>query len=248
MTVCSRIKRFVIYLGLVVIFTPVILLFMFTVIPKAYKGLGYDRSETVVIQGESHALNKAVIARACTHDGKTCIDDVLLVSGDLDEGSIGAIKQLDGNLQVDTVCFASRGGDKNAAIKIGQWIKSKHLNTCIAEKYLTTDGVTMSSPLCASACPYILAMGHKRTALGRDFKIGIHNSGTNLNFGLFTYKANSFEFMALRGYQPMLRESGDPSSAQHLEMLYDSLATPFYELKYLTPTEQKKYVLFTENR
>jgi hypothetical protein len=245
----SRITRFAVNLILLVAATLLVLLFAFTFIPLIYKTLGFSSSETISVKNEPVTLDKALIAKACTRDEKNCIDQVLLVSGDLDRGTISAIKQLKGSsLQVDTVCFASRGGDKDVAIDIGEWIKKNHLNTCIAEKYLTTDGITMNSPLCASACPYILAMGHKRTALGSNFRIGIHSSGTILNFGLFTYRITALDYMGLGGYKPMLENSGDINSAQHVELLEDSLATPFDELKYLTTAEQKKYALFTENR
>jgi hypothetical protein len=193
-------------------------------------------------------LDKALLARACSRDGKTCIDNVLLVTGYLNQGTFKAIKDYKSKTEFDTVCFHSGGGNKDAAIEIGQWINDKNLNTCMAEKYLTTNGYTVSPTLCASACPYIFAMGQKRTALGSDFSIGIHSTGTQLGFGKFTYRISVPGFSALSGYESMLTGGGHSGSEKHVKMLHESLDIDFDKMKYLTSDEQEAYALFTEHR
>ncbi|WP_306579263.1 hypothetical protein [Pseudomonas sp.] len=231
----------------VVLTALVVLFFTFTIIPSAYKSFGFNRSGEIATQAGKVVMDKALIAKACDRHEKACIDNVLLVSGDLDGGTISAIKQLIADVGVDTVCFNSRGGDKSTAIDIGKFIKRNKLNTCMAEKYLTAKGDTITQRLCASACPFVLAMGRKRTALGNDLRIGIHSSGTNLDFGLFMLRVNALDFVALHGYEAMLKQSNVVGSRAHVKMLHDSLSTPFDGMRFLSTDEQKQYALFTDN-
>lgn len=220
------------------------LYFCFTLAPQIGRTLGFFQSETISVNGESLSLDKAIIAKACNSDGKSCINNVLLLTGYIDEGMLKKVEELANDHQVKTLCFASRGGSKEAAIKLGYWITKSHSNTCMAEKYLTENGLTITNPVCASACPYILAMGEQRTALGSQYEIGIHSSGMSIDFGLFSFTFNSRKSDAVDKYQEMLKSSN--SSAEHIQMLSDSLETGFESKRYLTPEEQSQYALFTK--
>lgn len=242
--ILSKCAKYKILILVLVLISPLLLFFIFTYIPQIPRSLGLLQSEKVSVGNEIISLDKAIIAKACTEDGKTCIDDVLLLSGYIDEGMIKKIKSLANEHQVNTICFATRGGSKDAAIQIGEWINKTHKNTCMAEKYFTAVDLTLTSPLCASACPYILAMGVERTALGSHFKIGIHSSGSTLDFGIFSFGKNSSRSDATKDYKKMLESSNNSSS--HIQMLYDSLDTRFDSKRYLSSEEQKQYALFTE--
>lgn len=239
-----KIARYTIYVVALVVVVLALLLFVFTYIPLVPRLLGSTQSEAVSVGNESTSLDKAIISKACTGDGKTCIDNVLLLSGYIDQGMIERIDYLTNAHKINTVCFATRGGSKEFAIKIGEWINKNHKNTCMAEKYLTSNDLTIKSPLCASACPYLLAMGVERTALGSNFKIGIHSSGSTWDFGIFSFETSSSRSNAIKGYKEMLANSSNSSS--HLQMLYDSLDTRFDSKRYLSSEEQKQYALFTE--
>lgn len=240
----SKPAKFAIYYLMPALIITAFLVIIFTFIPQIARVLGLSQSESVSVGNETVSLDKAIIAKACTGDGKTCIDDVILLSGYIDQGMIEKIEVLAKEHQVNTICFATRGGSKEAAIRIGEWINKTHRNTCMAEKYFTTGDLIVNAPLCASACPYILAMGFERTALGSRFKIGIHSSGSTLDFGIFSFDNSSSRSDATKGYKEMLESSNNSSS--HLQMLYDSLDTRFDSKRYLSSEEQKQYALFTE--
>ena len=204
--------------------------------------LGFNDTVSVKDGDKKIDLDKALIVDACNEDKTTCLKDVILIQGRLDEGTISSIKKLK-DVNNKTICFDSRGGNIDVATRIGSWIKENNFNTCLADKYIIKGKGTISSTICHSACPFILAMGNERTMVGENFKIGIHHSGGTLELCFCSFDFNALSFIAIDKYKEMLSLSN--ASKQHLTMLEDSLKISFSDIKVLSQPEVDKYKLFT---
>lgn len=227
-------------LGLTVFF---VLLISCTYFPEAKRMLGFNDTISVKDGDKKVDLDKALIVDACNAEKTICLKDVILIKGRLDEGTISSIENLKGPNN-KTICFDSRGGNIDVATRIGSWIKENNFNTCLADKYIIKEKGTISSTICHSACPFILAMGNERTMVGENFKIGIHHSGGTLDLCFCSFYFNAFDFIATNKYKEMLSLSN--ASKQHLTMLEDSLKINFSDNNILSQLEIDKYKLFTK--
>jgi hypothetical protein len=220
-----------------------VLLISCTYFPEAKRMLGFNDTISVRDGDKKVDLDKALIVDACNADKTICLKDVILIKGRLDEGTINSIKNLKGPNN-KTICLDSRGGNIDIATNIGSWIKANNYNTCLAEKYVIKEKGTISSTVCHSACPFILAMGNERTMVGENFKIGIHHSGGTLDLCFCSFDFNAFAFIATDKYEEMLSLSN--ASEQHQNMLNDSLKIDFSDNQVLSQLEIDKYKLFTQ--
>ncbi|MFP6798890.1 MAG: hypothetical protein VCA39_07225 [Pseudomonas sp.] len=166
-----------------------IIFFPCTIFPHIKRS--FSLNETIEVPshsnvGSSASLDKALFANACNKDESYCLKDVILVTGIIDQGTIYSIDKLISKGESDTICFRTPGGNIDAAIAIGEWIDRHNLKTCLAEKYIIKERGSLSSTICASACPFIFAMGEERISIGTDIKVGIHRSGGSIDFFVFS--------------------------------------------------------------
>jgi hypothetical protein len=107
------------------------------------------------------------MAQACTLDESSCLEDVILVLGKLDQGAIDSIDTFLKEGMPDTICFRTPGGQSDAAVSIGNWIRNNKINTCLAEKYIIEGKVTLNSTVCFSACNGERTDFFRKSAQGR---------------------------------------------------------------------------------
>ena len=200
-------------------------------------------SEAVEVADKSIEIKKAMLGDACNKENTDCKKNVLIIIGAIDDGTLSAVEQVAEKTKFDTVCFNSPGGNADAAQRIGNWIKSNNLNTCLAERYKLENGVTTSKVQCQSACPYLLLMGKTRTALGSDFNIGVHRSGVPVDLCVCHFKLNEFwPYFSTSGYRDMLGRSDEAEI--HQSLLSDSLEVDSTSIHRLTQAELEKYAVF----
>lgn len=218
-----------------------------TLFPQIKRSLGFnDTVEFSSNGGNEVTLDKALVVTACNKEETSCLKDVILVMGRIDQGTIESINKLVEKNKSNTICFRTPGGDIDSAVAIGKWIESNNFNTCLAEKYLIKGRGTLNSTTCASACPFILAMGNDRISVGTNIKVGIHRSGGSLDFCFFCIDLNAMDFIAIDKYKEMLNRPKRVESKKHISMLEDSLQIDFSDIKYLSPKELNEYEFFTK--
>ncbi|WP_439821520.1 hypothetical protein ACSPX5_09330 [Pseudomonas sp. HLG18] len=209
--------------------------------PKAWHWL--FPNDTVEVADKSMVIKKAMIGEACNKESTDCKKNVLIIIGAIDDGTAKAIDHLAETATFDTVCFSSPGGSAGIAQDIGNWIKSRHFNTCMAERYKLEGGIGISNVQCLSACPYLLLMGKTRVALGSDFSIGVHRSGVTFDLCVCHFKVNEFwPYVSTWGYRDMLGHSDQPEI--HQSLLSFSLDVDSTDIHNLTQAELKKYAVF----
>ncbi len=132
---------------------------------------------------------------ACKQSDEVCDTKVILLQGEIVKDSVEKVKAFleKENISSDQnnmmICLDSPGGNRQAAVAIGEEIARRGLDTCLAEKYtLLTGEMQHRTTVCASACPYILLSGEKRIAIGEALIIAGHSSGDYLLFCGCTFK------------------------------------------------------------
>jgi hypothetical protein len=114
--------------------------------------------------------------------------DVLAVQGDLEFGSMRAVREaLAANPAVRTVRLESRGGRVTEGLALGRLIADRNLDTLVTGE-------------CSSACATAFAGGNRRL-IGPAARIGLHSAGGSGISEQHVDEANrrSDEFMAARG-------------------------------------------------
>jgi len=114
--------------------------------------------------------------------------DVLAVQGDLEFGSMRAVREaLEAHPAVRTVRLESRGGRVAEGLALGQLISEHNLDTLVTGE-------------CSSACATAFAGGNRRL-IGPAARIGLHSAGGSGVSAEHIDAANrrSDEFMAVRG-------------------------------------------------
>ncbi|WP_413483699.1 hypothetical protein [Shewanella baltica] len=216
----------------------IILLVACTFIPTLYKFLGFsDMKEYKDKNGNPIELGKAAIVDACEKEKINCLKDVLLIQGEIDQGTLSSIKKLNSLDKIETMCFRSVGGNNQIAQKLMSFIKEYDINTCLAEEYYFKERGSIGGTYCYSACPLILLMGKERFHVGNEIEIGIHHSGKVFDF-CFTcfYMDNGGE-----DFEPYFTNQG------HINLFKRSRNTPLKDMDILEPSEWKKYNIFTNN-
>jgi len=135
-------------------------------------------------------IPKMTIADACNIDLTDCIENVLVISGEINSATLKSLEELsEDSLKIipHTVCLNSIGGRVENAIMINKFINESGLKTCLASRYRIKDlgkfskkhssNVIVKHKSCYSACPLIIASSESRILLGDSFKLGVHSSG-----------------------------------------------------------------------
>ena len=216
----------------------VILLVACTIIPTFYKSLGFsDTTQYKDKNGNPIELGKAEIVDACEKDKINCLKDVLLIQGEIDQGTISSIKKLNSLNKIETMCFRSGGGNNQVAQTLMSFIKENDINTCLAEKYYFKDLGSIDGTYCKSACPLILLMGEERFQVGNEIEIGVHHSG------------KAFDFCFICFYMDNGGEDFEPyfTNPEHINLFKRSRKTPLKDMDILDPSEWQKYNIFTNN-
>jgi hypothetical protein len=219
-------------------FLAVILLVACTIIPTLYKSFGFsDTKQYKDKNGNPIELGKAVIVDACEKEKINCLKDVLLIQGEINQGTISSIKKLNSLNKIETICFRSGGGNIQVAQILMSFIKENDVSTCLAEEYYFKDLGSIDGTYCKSACPFILLMGKERFHVGNKIEIGIHHSGNAFDF-CFTcfYIDNEGE-----DFEPYFTNQG------HINLFKRSRKTPLKDMDILDPSEWQKYNIFTNN-
>lgn len=231
-----NIKKYFINGVFFLVVSTLILFIACTAIPNTYKEMGFsDTNQYNVEGGGTIELNKAVIADACEKDRINCLENVLLIQGLIDEGTISSIKKLASLNDVETICFRSRGGYNDKAQMLMSYIKDNDINTCLAEEYYIEGKGSISGTYCKSACPLILLMGKERFHIGNEITIGIHHSGKVLDFCFTCILFDS----GGEGFMPFF------SDESHIKLFERSRKTPLKNMDFLQRDEWKEYNIFT---
>lgn len=160
----------------------------------------------------SSILDEVVIASACKRDvinksGVVPIVDsckpVVLVIGLIHSGTVTSFKDLIESANfleknIDTVCFASHGGNVSQGLELAKQIQIYGMNTCVADYYEYSSGklgknvilpyTIDGGVLCASTCPFVYLAGRERVLLGNRMVFRVHSAGINCNCGPFDTK------------------------------------------------------------
>lgn len=220
--------------------------------PHVWKSFGFENSVDVSVDADKKQLPKAVVARACNTNETHCLDDVLLVLGEFDEGTRESINRLlkeRSGKPFKTVCLHSRGGDMRFAADIGEWIKNHDFDTCLADRYLLADGLTLINTECDSACPWVLLAGLNRIQFGESFSIEVHHPGGTLSVCFCEMKINSYaDWEHLDLVEDMLNYKPSKDLEDHLKLFERSQETHHSESDLIEVAEWEKYSIFTDKR
>lgn len=149
-------------------------------------------TDVETINEQKIKIPKLTLAKACNTQLSECVDDVLLVSGEINTATLKSISELSKqslDTDVDTLCLNSIGGSVETANLINEFVVNNNYNTCLASRYIIKDlgenntrnslneQVVVKHESCYSACPLVIATAKKRILLGDSFIIGVHSSG-----------------------------------------------------------------------
>lgn len=199
---------------------------------------------------------RAIPAKACD-DSDNCETNVILLKGQIVGDSISLLNEIKELVDKDYsyLCVDSPGGDNVAAEKLGREISRLGLNTCVAKKYVSlVSGEEYSSPICNSACPWLLLSGKNRLALTEHADIGFHASLGQIRFcqrTVYTYEAAREQKM----YATLITDYGARHSvkpeyiAKHIELLKKSFSVGSGTLQDVSVNElYTRFAFFTEVR
>lgn len=122
----------------------------------------------------SFALEDETPAIAAAHRQHDHGDRTVYASGPIVAGTTEALLALirRGHLEHARIYFDSPGGDVTESMKLGDAIRSHHLNTAIGRPGDTADDE--SEAICASACVFAYAGGENRFMPANSGRLGIH--------------------------------------------------------------------------
>lgn len=216
-----------------------------------YQNFKDDRLIIKKSDSEIH-LPKAAIAKACNREATYCIDDVLLILGEISGTTLSDLEELartHGDKEISTICFDSRGGNTAKSSVLGERILKNGLSTCMAERYFLDDknGIRreLENTQCNSACSYLLLASNKRIAIGTHFKIATHSAGVNLSL-CFCNMPLSSGFMNSFMFESLLDREDNPDREAHLQFLALSQKVSFSEAYYLSNDDLETFAVFTD--
>jgi len=197
-------------------------------------------------------LPKAAIAKACNRDETYCLDNVVLVVGEISDSTVSDVNKLLETWRdkgITTVCFDTQGGNIHDASSLGQWILKNGLSTCMAETYFIKDKNDKPRQLintkCDSACNYLLLASNKRIAIGQSYKIATHSAGVNVSLCICNVPLSS-GFMNSFIFKSLLDREDNPDKDAHLEFLALSKRVSFADSYKLTLSDIQRFRIFTE--
>lgn len=124
--------------------------------------------------------------------GQTACQEAAIFIGDVNDSKSTEFSLFKtAHPDIKMMCFHSPGGSTRAAKALSGEMQKSSFNTCMAEEYYYYPPVLdYKRPLqvageltpvkfkteakCGSACPFLLASGDQRLAIGEEFSIGIH--------------------------------------------------------------------------
>ncbi len=197
-------------------------------------------------------LPKATIAKACNRDETYCLDNVVLIVGEISDSTVSDVNKLLETWRdkgITTVCFDTQGGNIHDASSLGQWILKNGLSTCMAETYFIKDKNDKPRQLintkCDSACNYLLLASNTRIAIGQSYKIATHSAGVNVSLCICNVPLSS-GFMNSFIFKSLLDREDNPDKDAHLEFLALSKRVSFADSYKLTLSDIQRFRIFTE--
>lgn len=196
-------------------------------------------------------IQEVVLADACNISGQNCIRNVVLIRGGIDGDTLDLMQTFINNtrnVDIDTVCFSSKGGNIIKAETVSEIIKKANLSTCVAEKYIIHErDETILNPMCGSICNFLLLSSAKRIAVGMKFEIVSHSIGLNLSTCICNVPING---SWLNGFKltPFVEYEGNKDLEKHKEFIKNLFKIPFSKKRTLTKKELVDYAFFTEFR
>lgn len=180
---------------------------------------------------------KVLRASACDEMKETCITDVILIQGDIDDDALSRIQQLTSS-NVSAVCMTGSSGSLTLSLLMARTIISKQFNTCLARYYQIQSpnnrSLWIENRSCNSNCPWLLSAGRERTAIGTGLRIGIHNTGNIIGYKFPRIPINKED-----------KEVQQSIRAKHYEFYDFVKSIPNSTLYYLSNEEVQKFQLFT---
>lgn len=158
----------------------VLAIFAFFVALYSTKASRLVFSDSAVYQ-DGQRIDKVTTANACDESGSSCLEDVLLLQGDIDLGMLIRLYLTDLSTY-STVCLDSPGGSVPITKRIMAKIRSEKLNTCLARTYtfqLKGNSFKKSHSGCESACAIAFLSGTQRISIGSGLTLNVHASGVN---------------------------------------------------------------------
>lgn len=138
-------------------------------------------SDSAVYQ-DGQRIDKVITAKACDETGTSCLENVLLLQGNMDLGMLVRLYLTDLS-KFRTVCLDSPGGSVPITKRIMAMIRSEKLNTCLARTYTfqlkENPSFKKSHSGCESACAVAFLSGIQRISIGSDLTLNVHASGVN---------------------------------------------------------------------
>lgn len=143
----------------------------------------YEQKWLQLAEEDGAVLENVMRADACDKHRSYCLNNVLLIRGGIGLQTYFDLKRLYEQKRVLTICVDSPGGIGPIATLIAQWIHANKLNTCMAELYiLHANSKQLADAECHSACPLVLAAGHKRWSLGENQIVGVHQARSEISW------------------------------------------------------------------
>jgi len=197
-----------------------------------------------------NAIPVATVERAWPCDHVECFKvgkPVALVLSGISPSLLSDIKEAYAREPFEQLCFISPGGNENSAVDIGRWMRRNGVASCLAEQYrllpskTTSLGNKLIKPLCASVCPFVIAMAPVRFAYGDDLNVHVHRPGSFIDVCLCEISLERSE------YKEALKENLlDPG---HLDLVALAESHPHKGPMLPVPfVDLKTYNLFTHYR
>lgn len=142
--------------------------------------------------------------------------------------ALESIEKNNQTIVLNAIQLNSRGGSSSAAIKIGEIIREKKLNTYLAE-----------DARCESACVAVLIGGVQRYAFGR---VGVHRT---------TYdKDIEDDIRVAKDIADSLKISSEYIKSMGISMMLDDAinTTESWRMRYLTEAEKRQWQVFGTDR
>lgn len=214
-----------------------------------YAWIRNKMDDTVVIDGKE--TPKVVLADACNHSGTQCINDVVLVKGRINGGSVSALERFMAgrlNQPVKFICFDSGGGDVDYAYDISTRIRKSNLGTCLAERYIIKGGKEkpLYSPQCGSACNFLLLSSANRVAIGRDFRVISHAAANTVHLCCGDIKVDERPDRQMELFDKFVNYPENTDTVKHISFINFAGTIPNHSKHILTEGELIKYAIFNK--
>ncbi len=185
-----------------------------------------------------------------------CKFDAAIFIGGINENSVDlAIKYLDENPKLTTVCLGSWGGEIQAATKLSAFIIERGLSTCMAEYFQLTEfkNEIVYANYCSSSCNQIFLASKKRISVGSNVRFKGHSyskGATHRSKFLWTdweLVLKRKKIVSNEEFKKAIKSLGSVEQSEHIA--YAELVagvSHFDEMKVLNSEELKTYKIFTD--